>query len=505
MDSMIRARPTDISSSEWYCSLRGENWTTNIFNQHTTGLSFNNGGINTADALGVYIQATGAPPPYHTGTYATKSPQQAYILSSPPQTGQTTNVMSYYTTGYTTFGDSNIGPDTASEHMDISGLYTAYGPPYELCTDEFQVIQLGDRAKPFVRINSGHNASGSPYTTAGTLSTTYLLANLVAAPTLQGVRQIIGNGGTGSEYGSSKIEIMTGSAGAQADIEIGVLNTDHVVIGNPNNSSSHYGIPQIHFGSATTCGYIDCGYATTPSASATGPTNICADNHNGYIGTFALIPSQGTGLRGYSLVATVKTYMAPNLSPIAGGDFASAIKYSCVEGPQGITMFRGQVQLDVFSAVIDIDTAVVVGSAGKLFIPHENPFIAGTANPPGTFNAMFQNPMVMVTNAGVWDLNPSPNADNLMTLLEDPLWTSVRGSLSQMPISGYDISNTQIKISANPSGTPNLVVNYIVYAERRDEGYINNPQVREYHNPFTKSMKTWASASDSSGNFFPGK
>ena len=200
--------------------------------------------------MGVYIQATGAPPPYYTGAYATISPQQAYILSSPPQTGQTTNVASYYTTGYTTFGDSIIGPDTANEHMELTGLSASSGPAYELCTDEFQVIQLGDRAKPFVRINSGHNASGPSYTTAGTLSTTYLLANLVAAPTLQGVRQIIGNGGTGSEFGSSNIEITTGLAGALADIEIGVLNTDHVVIGNPNNSSSHYGIPQIHLGSA---------------------------------------------------------------------------------------------------------------------------------------------------------------------------------------------------------------------------------------------------------------
>ena len=29
--SEIILGPTDISSSEWYCSLRGENWTTNLF------------------------------------------------------------------------------------------------------------------------------------------------------------------------------------------------------------------------------------------------------------------------------------------------------------------------------------------------------------------------------------------------------------------------------------------------------------------------------------------
>ena len=229
-------------------------------------------------------------------------------------------------------------------------------------------------------------------------------------------------------------------------------------------------------------------------------------SHNGYIGTLSLSPStSGTGLRGYSLLATVKSYLAPNLSPLAGGDFAPAIKYSCIEGPQGITMFRGQVQLDVFSAVIDIDMAKVIG-AGKLLIPHDNPLIAGIASPPGTFNAMFQNPMVNVTNAGTWNGVVPLNDKNIMTLEADiPNWTRVHGSIIQTAIPGFNISNTQIKISADSGGTPNLVVNYIVYAERRDEGYINNPQVREYHNPFTKSMKTWGSATDLSGNSFPGK
>jgi hypothetical protein len=453
----------------------------------------------------VYIQATGAPPPFRTGSYATISPQQAYILSSPPKTGDAAPA-TYYTTGYTTFGDSVIGdPSVASAHMDISGLSATSGPPFKLCTDEFQVIQLGDRAKPFVRINAGHNALGFGGS-AGTLSTTYLLANLVATPSLQGVRTIVGNGGNGSEYGSSNIEIMTGLHGiASGDIKIGVLNTNHVIIGNPNNSAAQYGIPEIHLGSASTCGYIDCGLATAPTAIATGPTNICSANHNGYIGTWSALPATGTGLRGYSMLATLKTYMAPNLSPLAGGgDSAPAIKYSCIEGPQGFTMFRGQVKLSGFAVAIDIDAAVVVGGGGELFIPHDNPWIAGAANPPGTFNAMFQNPMVMVTNAGVWNAIVPPNAGNLMTLLEDPLWTPVRGSLSQAPTTVPDISNTHLKISArNPGGTPDLVVNYIIYAERRDEGYIDNSQVRDYINPFTRSTKTWGSATDLSGNPFP--
>ena len=262
--SEIILGPTDISSSEWYCSMRGENYTTNIFNQHSTfPIPKNNGGINTPQALGVYIQATGAPPPFRTGSYATISPQQAYILSSPPKTGDAAPA-TYYTTGYTTFGDSVIGiPSVAGAHMDISGLSASSGPSFKLCTDEFQVIQFGDRAKPFVRINAGHNASSAG--AAGTLSTTYLLANLVATPSLQGVRTIVGNGGNGSEYGSSDIEIMTGLHGiASGDIKIGVLNTNHVIIGNPNNSAAQYGIPEIHLGSASTCGYIDCGLCDCP-------------------------------------------------------------------------------------------------------------------------------------------------------------------------------------------------------------------------------------------------
>ena len=495
--------PSDVSSSEWYCSMRGENYPTNIFNSHTTGLPFDNGGINSSRALGVYIQATGAPPPFRTGTYTPISPQQAYILSSPPKTGDAAPA-TYYTTGYTTFGNSVIGdPSVASAHMGISGLTAITGPPFRLCTDEFQVIQLGDRAKPFVRINAGHNAPGFG-SSAGILSTTYLLANLVATPAIQGVKEIIGNGGNGSEYGSSDIEIFTGVNGiASGDIKIGVINTNHVVIGNPNNSSAQFGIPEIHLGSATTCGYIDCGFATAPTATATGPTNICAANHNGYIGTWSALPGTGTGLRGYSMLATLKTYMAPNLSPTAASpDSAPAIKYSCIEGPQGFVMFRGQVQLSGFSVAIDIDSVAVQGG-GNLLIPHDNPQIAGVVNPPGTFNAMFQNPMINVTNAGIWNNVIPPNGSNIITLQEDPQWTRVHALIAQTAILGFDVSNTQIKISADPTGTANIVVNYIIYAERRDEGYISNDQVRNYNNPFTRTTQTWAAACDLSGNPFP--
>jgi len=506
--SEIILGPTDISSSVYYCSLRGENGATNILGQTSTGLPNNNGGINNTRALGVYIQATGAP--VGSTISPPSAPHQAYILSSPPKTGQNIPA-TWFTTGYTTFGNSFIGNSAAGYHIDLSGISN-----YSLCTDEFQVIQLGDRAKPYVRINAGHNATGA--NNEGTLSTTFLFSDLVATPTLQGVQSIIGVGGTGAggivgqpPYGYADLDIAAGVSQPDAalanNINIGVANTNKVVIGNLNNTSSNYGNPEIHLGAASRMGYIDCGYATSPAYTATGPGNICATNHNGYIGTWSALASSGTGLRAYSMVATLKTYMAPNLSPLAGiGDAAPAIKYSCIEGPQGFVMFRGQVQLSGGSVDIDIDTAVVIG-AGELFIPHDNPLIAGTANPPGTFNAMFQNPMVMVTNAGVWDNVIPPNAGTFMTLLEDPLWTQVHGSLSQAPTTVPDISNTHLKISAGgglaPPGTPNLVVNYIIYAERRDEGYIDDSQVRDYANPKTNSLKTWGSATDLSGNPFP--
>jgi len=493
--------PSDVSTNEYYCSMRAENYPTNILGQHSTfPIPNNNGGINTARGLGVYIQATGAPVGFTTSPIS--DPKQAYILSSPPKTGYNATFppSTYFTTGYTTFGDSEIGTSGAGNHMDISGV-----TGYSLCTDEFQVIQLGDRAKPYVRINAGHNAP--TFNDEGTLSTAYLLANSVATPTIQGVKEIVGNGGLGPEYGSSDIEIFTGLHGvASGDIKIGVINTDHVVIGNPNNSSNHYGIPEIHLGSASTCGYIDCGFATAPTAIATGPTNICSANHNGYIGTWAPTPSTGTGLRGYSMLATLKTYMAPNLSPTAASpDSAPAIKYSCIEGPQGFTMFRGQVQLSGFAVAIDVDKAVVEPpGVGNLIIPHDNPQVAGSFNPPGTFNAMFQNPMINVTNAGIWNNVIPPNGSNVMILQDDPQWTRVQAFITQTSIVGFDVSNTQIKIMADPAGTPDIVVNYVIYAERRDEGYISNGQVRDYVNPFTSTTKTWGAACDLSGNpFFP--
>lgn len=489
--------PSDVSSNEYFCSMRAENYPTNILDQHSTfPIPNNNGGINNPRCLGVYIQATGAPVGFTTSFIS--NPQQAYILSSPPKTGYNAinPPSTYFTTGYITFGDSYIGTSGAGNHLDLSGVQG-----YSLCTDEFQVIQLGDRAKPYVRINAGHNAP--TFNDEGTLSTTFLFSDLVATPTIQGVKAIYGNGGTGTQFGNGDLQIMSGLAGSLGDIEIGVLNTDHVVIGNPNNSSSQYGIPQIHLGSGTTCGYIDCGLASSPNNVATGPTNICAVNHNGYIGAYSAFPSTGTGLRCYSLLGTIKTYVAPNLSPLAGGgDSAPAIKYSCIEGPQGFVMFRGQVQLSGFAVAIDVDTAAVVG-AGNLFIPHDNPLIAGAANPPGTFNAMFQNPMINVTNAGIWSGIVPPDAGTIVPLSDDPLWTRVQGTLAQEPIIGFDISNTHIKISADPAGTPDLVVNYIIYAERRDEGYVDNSQVRDYINPFTGTTKTWASTADLSGNAFP--
>jgi hypothetical protein len=168
-------------------------------------------------------------------------------------------------------------------------------------------------------------------------------------------------------------------------------------------------------------------------------------------------------------------------------------------------MFRGQVQLSGFAVAIDVDKAVVEPpGVGNLIIPHDNPQVAGSFNPPGTFNAMFQNPMINVTNAGIWNNVIPPNGSNVMILQDDPQWTRVQAFITQTSIVGFDVSNTQIKIMADPAGTPDIVVNYVIYAERRDEGYISNGQVRDYVNPFTSTTKTWGAACDLSGNpFFP--
>ena len=103
-------------------------------------------------------------------------------------------------------------------------------------------------------------------------------------------------------------------------------------------------------------GYIKCEKASNPSSGATGPTNICNANHNGYIGTQALTPSNGTGLRGYSCLATTfaaaaKLYIAKNIAPAADNSYMCC---SAIESTQGVVVMRGQVRLNGNDAFINL-------------------------------------------------------------------------------------------------------------------------------------------------------
>ena len=104
-----------------------------------------------------------------------------------------------------------------------------------------------------------------------------------------------------------------------------------------------------------------------------------------------------TGLRGSSVYTNIlgisgtKMYIARNLSTAADN---TAVIGSCVEGPQGVVMLRGQIELNGFSAEIDLDTCRTGGPNEILIIPHNNPDLGLPFQgwPPGTFAAMFQNP-----------------------------------------------------------------------------------------------------------------
>ena len=160
-------------------------------------------------------------------------------------------------------------------------------------------------------------------------------------------------------------------------------------------------------------GYIRSEYASNPAGGATGPTNICNRNHNGYIGCPGVFPSDGTGLRGYSVLATTfsaaaKLYTAKNQGQQVGEQ--GFVCCSAVEAPQGVIIMRGRVQLAGVEATIDLDSSQV--ATGQLIVPHTNP---DAAFPIGTVDAMYQNFTVSVTNAGVLsgaypelDFDPSP-------------------------------------------------------------------------------------------------
>ncbi len=231
--------------------------------------------------------------------------------------------------------------------------------------------------------------------------------------------------------------------------------------------------------------------------------------HTGYVGDGGLFSFNETGLRGSSVYTNIlgisgtKMYIAKNLSSAADD---TAVIGSCVESPQGVVMLRGQVELNGTDAKIDLDSCNVTN--GTLIIPHNNP---NNSWPPGTFAAMFQNPMVNVTNAGIRQAPPNnvvpPGSAALgatLSLIQD--FTAVAANI-QVDILATPPSST-LSIYSNPTGTSNLVVNYVVYCERKDTGY--KPVAggypgftKSYINPVTGTTFTFsgtATAADINNN-----
>jgi len=246
-------------------------------------------------------------------------------------------------------------------------------------------------------------------------------------------------------------------------------------------------------------GYIRSEYASNPAGGATGPTNICNRTHNGYIGCPGLFPSDGTGIRGYSVLATTfsaaaKLYTAKNQGQQVGEQ--GFVCCSAVEAPQGVIIMRGRVQLAGVDATVDLDSAQV--APGQLIVPHTNP---NAAFPTGTVDAMYQNFTVSVTNAGILsgaypelDFDPSPG--------------QVSGIIKINPITPQ-IKQVSLNIR-NFGTTPDIFVDWVVYSERKDVGYKTagtttpgNGFVTPYTNPVSGTYDTWGTPAYTPGSGAP--
>ena len=239
-------------------------------------------------------------------------------------------------------------------------------------------------------------------------------------------------------------------------------------------------------------GSIISGYATTPAGGLNGPTNICNRQHNGYIGCPGLIPSDGTGIRGYSVLATTfsaaaKLYTAKNQGQQVGEQ--GYVCCSAVEAPQGVIIMRGRVRLNNIDATIDLDSAQV--APGQLVIPHTNP---DAAFPTGTVDAMYQNFTVSVTNAGILS-----GAAVYPDLDFDPSPGQVSGIIKISPTATPGINQVSLIIrNLSLAPTPDIFVDWVVYSERKDVGYKSAGAVTpgtgfvtSYTNPVSGTYDTW--------------
>jgi len=287
------------------------------------------------------------------------------------------------------------------------------------------------------------------------------------------------------QMGAGKVGATGGTVPTQGRLQANIVDCDAIDVIDIDSGSN---TADLNIGTGLTqniqmdmgnSGQIDMGTGSDIICS-NGSVRICAANHNSIIGTWSLLPSSGTGLRGFSSTTTIgiiggiaaKLCVLKNTTPEAD----TFLTLSAIEGPQATIFFRGQVQLDNFDAKINVDTCTA--TVGTLPIPHTIPYavdISGRGLPVGTFATMFRykEATVMVTNAGdpvggggpvsasyPWDMN----------------FTRVAASLT---FSGSIPSQTVLHIKSDTAGTPNIYVNYTIMVERNEVNWANGS------NPFT--------------------
>ena len=333
--------------------------------------------------------------------------------------------------------DSHIirhDPNKYTGHLTSMGADGAY-------------LTLGDDRKQIVRIGSG--------TQRYTSGTTFNL-NPSANPNITGsildVQTI---------FGDNVLCRYIGSGNANSTLEIGnTVNTKNVVIemGHATAQSS------INLGDE---GCITCASASNFTSGSTGPTNICNANHNGFIGTYSINPLSGTGIRANSvnanftstvtLASTVKLYTA-KMPQDLGYDNNEYFHPTCLESPQGLIVYRGQVEVLAQTCTLSLDS-VLPDTNCNVIVPHTMPKTLKS----GTFQSLFKNVTVQVTNAGIRDPVQTD------TLAYQPDFTQVFGMVRKDGVAPTEDSILQITCNiAPPSG---MCVNYVIYAERSDQGY----------------------------------
>ena len=271
--------------------------------------------------------------------------------------------------------------------------------------------------------------------------------------------------------------IDIGDSTGEVRIGHGLTQDVHIDIGGGVVSC---GTGYLHLGSK---GHIRCSGAATVATGNVG-TNIVNVGHTGYMGTGSLIAVGKTGVRCSTMVAatvlkTVSNYVAPNEATAADGKYVVA---SCIEGPLGAIFIRGQVHLNGHEAKINLDTARIHAGVGNaLLVPHQ----AEDGWTQGTFGAMFQNPTVHVSNAGIWN---GKNVQEHDTLTFSPDFTCVHGKIILTGAPGAQ--QAILEIQSDPKGNADIVVNYIVTAERKDASYLTHHFMKDHINPYTGTKKT---------------